>query len=103
MRLQHCPHHSLHFCTPASSSPWLTILTLLPGPQVMPPTLLTVLTLMECLPEMPLTLLTILTLAVPSRHASDTTYHPYACSDLPTCLQCRLPSLRSYSACPICL
>ncbi|MBW0557320.1 hypothetical protein O181_097035 [Austropuccinia psidii MF-1] len=35
MRLQHCPHHSLHFCTPASSL-WPTILTLLRGPQVMP-------------------------------------------------------------------
>ncbi|MBW0573784.1 hypothetical protein O181_113499 [Austropuccinia psidii MF-1] len=55
------------------------------------------------LPNMPPTLLTILTLAVPSRHASDTPYHPYAyivtarhssnaayhpytCSALPTCL-----------------
>ncbi|MBW0577963.1 hypothetical protein O181_117678 [Austropuccinia psidii MF-1] len=38
MRLQHCPNHSLCFCTPASSSPWLTILTLLRGPQVLPPT-----------------------------------------------------------------
>ncbi|MBW0557050.1 hypothetical protein O181_096765 [Austropuccinia psidii MF-1] len=33
------PHHSLCFRTPASSSPQLTFLTLLQGPQVMPPTL----------------------------------------------------------------
>ncbi|MBW0510572.1 hypothetical protein O181_050287 [Austropuccinia psidii MF-1] len=32
------PHQSLLFRTPASSSPWLTILMLLQGPQVMPPT-----------------------------------------------------------------
>ncbi|MBW0480381.1 hypothetical protein O181_020096 [Austropuccinia psidii MF-1] len=66
MRLQNCPHHSLRFRTPASSSPWLTILTLLWGPQVMPLTP---------------TLLTILTLAVPSRHASNAPSHwpdPYA-------------------------
>ncbi|MBW0490102.1 hypothetical protein O181_029817 [Austropuccinia psidii MF-1] len=35
--LLQCPHHSLRFRTPASSSPQLTILTLLRGPQVMPP------------------------------------------------------------------
>ncbi|MBW0483725.1 hypothetical protein O181_023440 [Austropuccinia psidii MF-1] len=44
---------------------------------------------------MPLTPLTILTLAVPSRHASDAAYHPYARSALPTCLQRYLPSLPS--------
>ncbi|MBW0576809.1 hypothetical protein O181_116524, partial [Austropuccinia psidii MF-1] len=31
-----------------------------------------------CPPNMPPTLLTILMLAVPSRHDSDTSYHPYA-------------------------
>ncbi|MBW0473663.1 hypothetical protein O181_013378 [Austropuccinia psidii MF-1] len=59
------PHHSLCFRTPTSSSPWLTILTLLRGPQVMPPTP------PSPLPNMPPKLLTILTLEVPSRHASD--------------------------------
>ncbi|MBW0476862.1 hypothetical protein O181_016577 [Austropuccinia psidii MF-1] len=72
--------------------------------------------------NMPPTLLAILMLAVPSQHASNTPYHPYACgvpsrhasngayhlyarivparhasdacSALPTCLQRRLPSLR---------
>ncbi|MBW0519799.1 hypothetical protein O181_059514 [Austropuccinia psidii MF-1] len=107
MRFQHCPHlhphDSLHFRTPASSSPWLTILMLLRGPQVMPPTL----------PSTPLTppcTHLILSAAyhpyscgvpsqhssdatyhpyaciVPSRHASNAAYHPYACSALPTCL-----------------
>ncbi|MBW0528322.1 hypothetical protein O181_068037 [Austropuccinia psidii MF-1] len=47
---------------------------------------------------MPPTLLTILTLAVPSRHASDTAYHPYTHSALPTCLRRCLPSL--HSQCP---
>ncbi|MBW0497213.1 hypothetical protein O181_036928 [Austropuccinia psidii MF-1] len=97
------PHHSLCFPTPASYSPWLTIFTLLQGPQVMP--------LMP--PSPPLTppcTPIILSAAyhpyacgVPSQHASDTTYHPYACivpthhateaayypythSALPTCL-----------------
>ncbi|MBW0589220.1 hypothetical protein O181_128935 [Austropuccinia psidii MF-1] len=55
-------------------------------PPDMPPMLPTILTLVECLPDMPLTLLTILRLAVPSRHASNTAYHPYARSALPTCL-----------------
>ncbi|MBW0498986.1 hypothetical protein O181_038701 [Austropuccinia psidii MF-1] len=50
----------------------------------MPPMLLTILRL--CPPDMPPMLLTILTLAVPSRHASNAAYHPYACSDLPICL-----------------
>ncbi|MBW0494115.1 hypothetical protein O181_033830 [Austropuccinia psidii MF-1] len=52
---------------------------------------------------MPPTLLTILTLAVPSQHASNAAYHPYAHSSLPTCLQHHLPSLRSPSALPTCL
>ncbi|MBW0593171.1 hypothetical protein O181_132886 [Austropuccinia psidii MF-1] len=52
--------------TPASSSPWLKILMLLKGPQVMPPVLLTILMLVECLPNMPPTPLTILMLAVTS-------------------------------------
>ncbi|MBW0589931.1 hypothetical protein O181_129646 [Austropuccinia psidii MF-1] len=47
---------------------------------------------------MPPTLLTILTLAVPSRHASNAAYHPYTRSALPTCFQCRLPSLCSQCA-----
>ncbi|MBW0535604.1 hypothetical protein O181_075319 [Austropuccinia psidii MF-1] len=97
MRLQCCPHHSLCFCTPASSSPWLTILRLLHGPQFIPPTppspplhllapalsypSLTILTLVECLPDMPPMLLTILMLAVPSQNASDTAYH--ACAHNP--------------------
>ncbi|MBW0551027.1 hypothetical protein O181_090742 [Austropuccinia psidii MF-1] len=37
-------------------------------------------------PNMPPMLLTILTLAVPTQHASNAAYHPYACSALPTCL-----------------
>ncbi|MBW0509441.1 hypothetical protein O181_049156 [Austropuccinia psidii MF-1] len=52
------PHHSLCFCTPASSSPQLKILTLLQGPQVMPPTP----------PSPPLT--PPYTHGVPSRHSS---------------------------------
>ncbi|MBW0546142.1 hypothetical protein O181_085857 [Austropuccinia psidii MF-1] len=35
---------------------------------------------------MPPMLLTIFNLAVPSQHASNSAYHPYACSALPTCL-----------------
>ncbi|MBW0509644.1 hypothetical protein O181_049359 [Austropuccinia psidii MF-1] len=53
----------------------LTLVACLPD---MPPTPLTILTLVWCLPDLPLMLLTILTLAVPSRHASDAPYHPYA-------------------------
>ncbi|MBW0573583.1 hypothetical protein O181_113298 [Austropuccinia psidii MF-1] len=169
MRLQHCPHISVlttpYTSTPPSSSPWIIILTLLRGPQVMPltppsppltpprshrlpslrsysarqtclqcsllslalwsafltclqcrlPTLrlwIALLTcLQSCLPSlclqcpanMPPMLRTILMLAVPSWHASDAPYHPYACgvpsqhaskaayhpyarSALPTCL-----------------
>ncbi|MBW0539377.1 hypothetical protein O181_079092 [Austropuccinia psidii MF-1] len=98
------PHHSLWFLTPSSSSPWLTILTLLQGPQVMPPTP----------PSPPLTppcTHLILSAAyhpyiggVPSQHATDTAYNPYTCivpaqhssnaayhpytwSALPTCLK----------------
>ncbi|MBW0575848.1 hypothetical protein O181_115563 [Austropuccinia psidii MF-1] len=75
MRLQHfphlCPHHSLCFRTPASLSPWLTILTLQRGPQVMP--------LTQRSPP--------LRLLAPAQHASDAAYHPYACSSLLTCLQ----------------
>ncbi|MBW0494116.1 hypothetical protein O181_033831 [Austropuccinia psidii MF-1] len=52
---------------------------------------------------MPLTLCISLRLAVPSRHASNAAYNPYACSSLPTCLRHRLPSLRSPSALPTCL
>ncbi|MBW0510856.1 hypothetical protein O181_050571 [Austropuccinia psidii MF-1] len=73
------PHHSLRFHTPASSYPWLTILTLLRGPQVMPPTP----------PSPPLTppcTRLILSAAyhpyiggVPSQHASNTAYNPYTC------------------------
>ncbi|MBW0493133.1 hypothetical protein O181_032848 [Austropuccinia psidii MF-1] len=97
------PHHSLCFRTPASSSPWLTILTLLWGPQVMPP-----------MPPSPLLSPTAYhpyahgmpsrhasnaayhpyTCIVPARHASNAAYHPYACSALPACLQRCLPSLR---------
>ncbi|MBW0492494.1 hypothetical protein O181_032209 [Austropuccinia psidii MF-1] len=44
---------------------------------------------------MPPTLLTILTLAVPSQHASNAAYYPYACSSLPTCLQCPLTLAQS--------
>ncbi|MBW0585216.1 hypothetical protein O181_124931 [Austropuccinia psidii MF-1] len=33
-------------------------------------------------------LLTILTHAVPSQHSPNAAYHPYACSALPTCIQC---------------
>ncbi|MBW0485216.1 hypothetical protein O181_024931 [Austropuccinia psidii MF-1] len=132
MRLQCGPHHSLHFCTPASSSPWLTILTLLQGPQVLPLTL----------PSPPLCLLAPsayhpyarrvpsqhasdaayhpyacivpsrhasdaaynpCACIVPSRHASDAAYHPYARSALLTCLQYRLLSLCLCSALPTCL
>ncbi|MBW0565896.1 hypothetical protein O181_105611 [Austropuccinia psidii MF-1] len=66
---------------------------------------------LQCATDMPPTLLTIFTLTapsrhasntsyrpyahvVPSRHASDAAYHPYACSALPTCLQHHLTSLR---------
>ncbi|MBW0490963.1 hypothetical protein O181_030678 [Austropuccinia psidii MF-1] len=71
-------------------------------------------------PKIPPMLLTILILAVPSQHASDAPYHPYACgvpsghasdtayhpyarSDFLTCLRRRLPSLRLYTSCPTCL
>ncbi|MBW0516669.1 hypothetical protein O181_056384 [Austropuccinia psidii MF-1] len=74
------PHHSLCFCTPTSSSPWLKILTLLRGPQVMPP-------------KGP----------SPAQHTSDAAYHPYRRSALPKCLQCSLPSLRLWSSFPTCL
>ncbi|MBW0579383.1 hypothetical protein O181_119098 [Austropuccinia psidii MF-1] len=78
MRLQCLPHHSLCFHTPASSSSWLTILTLLKGPQAMPP--------MPSLPPLtpPCTCLIVsapyhpYACGVPSRHASDAAYHPYA-------------------------
>ncbi|MBW0492967.1 hypothetical protein O181_032682 [Austropuccinia psidii MF-1] len=82
-----CPHHSLRFHTPASSSPWLKILTLLQGPQVMPPTR----------PSPPLRLL------APTQHAYNAAYYPYAHSALPTCLQHSLPSLRLWSAFLTCL
>ncbi|MBW0572615.1 hypothetical protein O181_112330 [Austropuccinia psidii MF-1] len=86
MRLQHCPHlrlhHSLCFHTPTSSSPWLTILTLLRGPQVMPPT-------PPSPPFTPPCTLLILSAAyhpytrgLPSQNASDTAYHPQAHSAL---------------------
>ncbi|MBW0498448.1 hypothetical protein O181_038163 [Austropuccinia psidii MF-1] len=105
------PHHSLCFHTPASYPPWLTILMLLQGPQVMPPTP----------PSPPLTpprthLILLATnhpypcgvpsqhasdatyhhcaCIVPARHASEAAYHPYACSSLLTCLQRCLLSLR---------
>ncbi|MBW0568435.1 hypothetical protein O181_108150 [Austropuccinia psidii MF-1] len=39
----------------------------------------------------------------PAQHASGAAYHSYAFSDLPTCLHCSLPSLRSWSAFPTCL
>ncbi|MBW0573023.1 hypothetical protein O181_112738 [Austropuccinia psidii MF-1] len=68
------PHHSLCFHTPASSSPWLTILSLLQGPPVMPPTP----------PSPPLHLLAPAAYhpyacGVPSQNSSDTAYHPYPC------------------------
>ncbi|MBW0473491.1 hypothetical protein O181_013206 [Austropuccinia psidii MF-1] len=84
--------------SPASSSPWLTILTFLRGLQVMPPTP----------PSPPLHLLAPAAYhpyacgvpsqhdfdtayhpyarIVPAQHASNAAYHPYACSALPTCL-----------------
>ncbi|MBW0582308.1 hypothetical protein O181_122023 [Austropuccinia psidii MF-1] len=85
MRLQHCPHHSLRFLTPASSSPWLTILMLLRGPQVMPPTP----------PSHPLGLL------APTQHASNAAYHPYTLSALPmllTILTLAVPSRHASDA-----
>ncbi|MBW0508986.1 hypothetical protein O181_048701 [Austropuccinia psidii MF-1] len=68
------PHHSLCFRTPASSSPWLTILKLLQGPQVRPPTP----------PSPPLRLVAPAAYhpyacGVHSQHASNAAYHPYAC------------------------
>ncbi|MBW0570190.1 hypothetical protein O181_109905 [Austropuccinia psidii MF-1] len=77
--LLHRPHHSLCFCTPASSSPQFTILMLLWGPQVIPP--------MPPSPPLtpPCTRLILSTTyhpyscGVPSRHASDAAYHSYAC------------------------
>ncbi|MBW0519404.1 hypothetical protein O181_059119 [Austropuccinia psidii MF-1] len=64
-----CPHHYLCFRTPASYSPWLTILTALRGPQ--------------CHSHPPLRLLAPAayhpyTRGVPSQNSSDTAYHPYA-------------------------
>ncbi|MBW0547865.1 hypothetical protein O181_087580 [Austropuccinia psidii MF-1] len=87
MRLRHCPHHSLHLRTPASSSPWLTILTLLQALN---------LCLRRC-PHPPLRLL------APAQHASNAAYHPYARSALPTCLRGYLPSLGLWSTFPTCL
>ncbi|MBW0555891.1 hypothetical protein O181_095606 [Austropuccinia psidii MF-1] len=69
---------SLCFCTPASSSPQLTILMLLQGPHVMPPTPPSP-TFMP-----PLTCLILsatyhpYTCGVPTQHPSDASYHPYA-------------------------
>ncbi|MBW0540285.1 hypothetical protein O181_080000 [Austropuccinia psidii MF-1] len=78
MRLRHFPLIS----TPTLYSPWLTIVTLLPGPQVMPATL----------PSPPLT---------PPR----TRRLPSLClwKAFPTCLRQHLPSLCLYSARPTCL
>ncbi|MBW0513027.1 hypothetical protein O181_052742 [Austropuccinia psidii MF-1] len=73
------PHHSLHFCTPTLSLPWLTILTLLRGPQVTPP-------MPPSPPLMPPHTGLILSATYhpythggPSQHASEATYHPYTC------------------------
>ncbi|MBW0571056.1 hypothetical protein O181_110771 [Austropuccinia psidii MF-1] len=68
------PHHSLPFHTPASSSPWLTILTLLRALKLC----------FQCRPDPPLCLLAPAAYdpyacGVPSQHASDAAYHPYAC------------------------
>ncbi|MBW0577168.1 hypothetical protein O181_116883 [Austropuccinia psidii MF-1] len=83
------PHHSLCFRTPASSSPRPKILTLWRSLKLClqhcphPP-----LCLLEPAayhpyacgypPDMPPMLLTILTLTVPSQHACNSAYHPYA-------------------------
>ncbi|MBW0531358.1 hypothetical protein O181_071073 [Austropuccinia psidii MF-1] len=71
------PHHSLCFRTPTSSSPPLTILMLLWGPEIMPP-----------MPPSP-------PLMPPCTHL--------LWSAFPTCLQHRLPSLRLHSALLTCL
>ncbi|MBW0561424.1 hypothetical protein O181_101139 [Austropuccinia psidii MF-1] len=118
-----CPHRPPDE-TPTLPSPLLTL---------SPPTL-TIFTLAECPPDMAPTPHTILTLTwylptclqhsltsyaciVPSRHGSDTLYHPYACvvpshhslpslclrSALRTWLQFGIPALPSWSALPKCL
>ncbi|MBW0550157.1 hypothetical protein O181_089872 [Austropuccinia psidii MF-1] len=82
MRPHLCPHHSLRFRTPASYSPWITILILLWVPQVMPPTP----------PSPPLT--PPCTCRLPSLGLWGA---------FPTCLRRCLPSVHLYSAHPTCL
>ncbi|MBW0592550.1 hypothetical protein O181_132265 [Austropuccinia psidii MF-1] len=122
MRLQHCPHHP-HLIFSLAYNPYAAA-----GPSTYSSNAaLTPPYTSSHLPNMPPTLLTILTLEVPSRHASEAPYHPYACgvpsrhasdatyhpyarivpaqhannaacSALPTYLRHRLPSL--CSQCP---
>ncbi|MBW0544901.1 hypothetical protein O181_084616 [Austropuccinia psidii MF-1] len=99
MRLKCLPDHSSCFHIPASSSPWLTILMLLRGPQIMPLTA----------PSPPLT--PPCTHCLPSLRlwsASTTCLRcrlPSLClwSAFLKCLRHHLPSLRSWSAFPTCL
>ncbi|MBW0545125.1 hypothetical protein O181_084840 [Austropuccinia psidii MF-1] len=106
------PHHSLCFRTPASSSPWLTILTLLRGPQVMPPTppsppLTLPRTLPTCLQFSPHTGLILMLLQPPQDETTmlppiSALTTPYA-SAPPPFLLCHLQFLRSGSTLKICL
>ncbi|MBW0496374.1 hypothetical protein O181_036089 [Austropuccinia psidii MF-1] len=72
------PHHSLRSFTPASSSPQLTILTLLQGHKVMPPTPPSPPLMPPCTRLILSTTYHPYTRGVPSQHASDAAYHPYA-------------------------
>ncbi|MBW0544802.1 hypothetical protein O181_084517 [Austropuccinia psidii MF-1] len=82
MRLRHCPQHSLRFHTPSSSSPWLTILTVVECLPDMPPKPVTILTLVNACP----TFLQCCLPSLRSQYPPDTAYHPYACSAPLTCL-----------------
>ncbi|MBW0564473.1 hypothetical protein O181_104188 [Austropuccinia psidii MF-1] len=74
MRLQFRSHHSLCFRTPTSYSPWLTIVMLMWGPQVMPltPPLPPLMPPRTCGSPS-------LHLWMPTQNASEAAYHPYAC------------------------
>ncbi|MBW0584411.1 hypothetical protein O181_124126 [Austropuccinia psidii MF-1] len=88
---RHAPNTAYHPYARCALPTLLTILTLVECPPDRLPTLLTILMLVECTPNMLPTLLTILMLVgcppnttdcyacvVPSQHAPDTAYHPYA-------------------------
>ncbi|MBW0487250.1 hypothetical protein O181_026965 [Austropuccinia psidii MF-1] len=73
------PHNPLRFCMPASSSPCVTILTLLRGPQAMPPTPPSPLLTPPCHCLILSTAYHTYACGVPSQHTSHSAYHCYTC------------------------